>query len=211
MLSIVTVMLDGLLLNYVWSVDVYPLLITLEGLTLMLLVAAWWRRSRLMEDEKLEFNRGNGASHRVLWLDWVLGAVLALAVVGAGTVAVYAGVKNLQPYSELYLLGRDGKAADYPQTLAAGQTGQITLALGNHEHRGVSYTIRIVQQDGSALVDGQEQDEVSLTLASGQERSYTITFSFDAPGGAQKLEFDLYKADDPGIYLQTYLKVDVTG
>ncbi len=57
-LSIAVVMLDGLLLNYIWSIDVYPLLITLEGLTLVLLIIAWLRRRSLTEDERLVFRSG---------------------------------------------------------------------------------------------------------------------------------------------------------
>lgn len=207
-LSIAVVMLDGLLLNYIWSIDVYPLLITLEGLTLVLLIIAWLRRRSLTEDERLVFR--SGASRYVSWIDGGLAVLLALAVIGAGAVAVYAGAKNTQPYSEFYLLGAEGKAAEYPQSLEVGQKAQLTLVVSNHEQQSMVYTIKINQQGGRVLIDGYEQNEASLTLASGQALTYAITFSFDNTGDAQKLEFDLYKANEADIYLQTYLKLDVT-
>ncbi len=82
--------------------------------------------------------------------------------------------------------------------------------VSNHEQQSMVYTIKINQQGGRVLIDGYEQNEASLTLASGQALTYAITFSFDNTGDAQKLEFDLYKANEADIYLQTYLKLDVT-
>jgi uncharacterized membrane protein len=58
-LSIAIVMLDGLLLNYVWKIDVFPLLISLEGLTLSIIAVAWLRRRKLAEDERMHFKLTN--------------------------------------------------------------------------------------------------------------------------------------------------------
>ena len=203
-------MLDGLLLNYVWAIDMYPLLITLESLSLTLLVIAWIRRSRLIGEERLVFRWKITDSPISSWIDRVLVSFLILALLGAGTTAVYVGIKNIQPYSELYLLGANGKTADYPQEITVGQMGELTLVLTNHEHQSITYTIKINQQAGQAFIDGQEQDEITLTLQNEQEQSYNISFRFDNPGDGQKLEFDLYKGDGSQIYLQTYLKIDVT-
>ncbi len=208
-LSIALVMLDGLLLNYVWRIDVYPLLISLEGLTLPVLTIAWRRRHNLPEDERMTFNL-MGPRPKMAVVDKLLITLLVLVITGAGGVAVYAGIKNTQPYSEFYLLGAAGKAADYPQNLAVGQQGQLTLVLTNHEKLDVAYTIRIVQEDGHAFIDGNEQNEISFILTNGQKQSYAVSFSFDAAGAGQKLEFDLYKGNDSEIYLRTYLRVDVS-
>lgn len=208
-LSIALVMLDGLLLNYVWTIDVYPLLISLEGLTLPVLTLAWVRRRDLMEDERMPLNRAETRPATVI-IDKILIGVLVLAIGAAGVTAVYAGSKNTQPYSEFYLLGTEGKAAGYQQKMAVGQLGQLTLVLTNHEALDVAYTIRIVQEDGYALINGNEQDEISFVLPNGQKQRYTITFSFAAAGAGKKLEFDLYKGNDTEIYLRTYLRVDVS-
>ncbi len=208
-LSIVLVMLDGLLLNYVWNIDVYPLLVTLESLALLLLVIAWLRRRNLPQDDKVEFGDTSGQPIRSS-IDKALIVLLVIAIIGAGGTAVYAGIKNMQPYSELYLLGKQGKAADYPQHLKAGEEGQITLVLSNHEGQDISYTIKIVQEDGQTLIDGTEQDEIEVTLKNRQEHRYAITFSFDVAGNDSKLEFDLYKNDSSEPYLSTYLRVNVT-
>ncbi|RJO62845.1 MAG: DUF1616 domain-containing protein [Dehalococcoidia bacterium] len=208
-LSIALVMLDGLLLSYVWRIDVYPLLISLESLTLAVLAIAWRRRRDLPEGERMNLNRMEPRRATPM-IDKFLVGVLVLAIVAAGAIVVNAGINNTQPYSEFYLLGAAGKAADYSQNMAVGQRGQLTLVLTNHEKLDVAYTIRIVQEDGHAFIDGNEQNETSFILTNGQKQSYTITFSFDAAGAGQKLEFDLYKGNDTEIYLRTYLRVDVS-
>lgn len=207
-LTIAVVMLDGLLLNYVWTIDVYPLLISLEGMTLPSLAVAWVRRRDLMADERIAFFR-NEEQPMTAGVDILLITLLVLAIIGAGGVAVYADIKNIQPYSEFYLLGAEGKAADYPQKLAVKENGQLTLVLTNHEKQSVAYTVKIAQEDGRTLIAGNEQTEVRVTLANGQKQSYAVTFSFDAAGDSKTLEFDLYKDGSTQVYLRTYLRVDV--
>jgi len=208
-LSIALVMLDGLLLNYVWTIDVYPLLISLEGLTLPVLTIAWMRRRDLIEDERMTFNRAESRPATAI-IDKILMGVLVLALVAAGATAVYAGIKNTQPYSEFYLLGVVGKAADYPQKLAVNENGQLTLVLTNHEKQTVAYIVKIIQGDGHTLIDGNKQNEIRVTLARGQKQSYAVSFSFEAAGTGKKLEFDLYKDGSTEVYLITYLRVDVS-
>ncbi len=207
-LSIAIVMLDGLLLNYVWKIDVYPLLISLESLTLSIIAVAWLRRRKLAEDERMHFKLTNPWP-KAGTLDKLLIGLLLVVIMGAGATAIYTGIKNIQPYSEMYLLGMDGKAVDYPQALKVGQTGQLSLVLTNHERHTVSYTIIISQEDGHTIIDGGEQNEIRFTLANGQKQSYEVTFSFDNTGTGKKLEFNLYKDDSSEIYLTTYLRVDV--
>ncbi len=208
-MSIVLVILDGLLLNYVWSIDVYPLLVTLESLSLLLLFIAWMRRRNLPLDEQINFEDTSGRPIRS-FMDKALMVLLVIAIIGAGGTAVYAGIKNNQPYSELYLLGEQGKAADYPQHLKTGEDGQITLVITNHEKQAVSYIIKIVQEDGQTLINGAELGEIETTLDNGEECSYEVSFRFNAAGEDQKLQFDLYKNNNTNPYLSTYLRVDIT-
>jgi uncharacterized membrane protein len=208
-MSIVLVILDGLLLNYVWSIDVYPLLVTLESLSLLLLFIAWMRRRNLPLDEQINFEDTSGRPIRS-FMDKALMVLLVIAIIGACGTAVYAGIKNNQPYSELYLLGEQGKAADYPQELNTGEDGTITLIITNHEKQAVSYIIKIVQEDGQTLINGAELGEIETTLDNGEECSYEVSFRFNAAGEGQKLQFDLYKDNNENPYLSTYLRVDIT-
>ena len=208
-LSIAIVILDALLLNYVWEIDTFPLLITLESLTLPVIIIAWLRRRSLPQDEGRGPNEVEQKT-KMPAADKILTGLLAVALIGAGVSAVYAGIRNAQPYSEIYLLGAGGKAADYPQNLSVGQEGQLTLVLINHEKETVSYTIKIVQEGGLTLINGAERNEISVTLANGQQQNYAVAFSFDAPGTGKKLEFDLHKGDSTEVYLKTYLRVDVS-
>jgi uncharacterized membrane protein len=208
-LSIAMVMLDGLLLNYVWDIDVFPLLITLESLTFVALIIAWLRRRGLTDEDRMVFG-ANGPPKTLASADKLLVALLVLAVLGASGAAVYTGIKNTHPYSELYILGAGGKAEDYPLNLAVGQQGSLTLALTNHEKQTISYIIKISQDDGRTFLDGHEQTAMYLMLPNGGEQRYALTFTFDAPGPGKKLEFDLYRGDSAEIYVKTYLRVYVS-
>ncbi|MDD5503614.1 MAG: DUF1616 domain-containing protein, partial [Candidatus Thermoplasmatota archaeon] len=50
-LSIALVPLTGLLLNYIWEISLYPILISLEILTIGLSIGAWVRRAKLAEKD----------------------------------------------------------------------------------------------------------------------------------------------------------------
>jgi uncharacterized membrane protein len=208
-LSLALVILDGLLLNYVWKLDVYPLLISLEAITLPLLFIAWRRRVSLPEHMRLSFSLGGINGEGSFW-DFLLVTMLSLALVGAGAVAWWVGYSNVQPYSEFYLLGAQGQAADYPQSLQVGQPGQVTLVVANHQRQSFSYEIKAVLP-GSVSFDGVAEDQLELTVDDGQKVSYNISFSFDQAGPAQKIEFDLYVNGTSTAYLRTYLKLEVTG
>lgn len=208
-LSAALVMLLGLLLNYAWSISLYPILISLESVTFVTLSIAWLRRRNLPEDERGSF-RWPWHWDKLAAMDKLLAVLLVLALLGVGWIAGYVAVKNIQPYTEFYLLGAGGKAENYPQKLGVGQEGQLTLVLANHERNAVAYTIKITQENGHVAIDGQERNEISVMLADRQKQSYLVAFAFDAAGEGQKLEFNLFRAGEAKPYLQIYLKVDVT-
>ena len=68
-----------------------------------------------------------------LWLCW-----------GAIVISVYTYQHNQQGFTEFYLLGSQGQAANYPQQLFVGQEGQVTMILVNQEKVPENYTIKLV-------------------------------------------------------------------
>jgi uncharacterized membrane protein len=134
---------------------------------------------------------------------------LAVVLLSAVVTSIYVYQKNQRGFTELYLLGEDGKAADYPQNLSVGEEGQFSLTVVNQERQTETYLIQTEAGDCRVRIDGKEATELSLTLEYKEQRTYDVTFVFTSPGEGRKLEFDLFKTDQPEVYLQTYLKVDV--
>jgi uncharacterized membrane protein len=209
-LSFALVALIGLLLNYVWEISLYPMLICLESFTLSMCLIAWLRRRSSYEEPVAQ-----GASWLSKWqalagIDRALYVTLALVIIAAGGVAVYTYNKNIQPISEMYLLGSQGKAADYPQELKIGEKAVVTLVVVNQERKPTTYTVRLGGYSVRAWVEGQETDNIVLTLEDGGQRSYRVEFIFDKPGPGQKLDFNLFRAGDTEAYLNVYLKIAVS-
>src|SRR5207249_11152276 len=112
-----------------------------------------------------------------------------------------------EPFTEFYILGPSGSASGYPTNLNVSQTGSITLAIANHEHSGVSYSVRIdlvgVQLFRNATSGYNETVEVNrttwftftVTLANGQNWTEPYSFSIDYPG-LWKVQFLLFRDGD---------------
>ncbi len=78
-------------------------------------------------------------------LDLILTAVLVILIIASIAALVYVIVSPRQGenFTEFYILGPRGKAADYPTNLRVGQNGTIIIGISNHEYRTVNYTMEI--------------------------------------------------------------------
>ena len=76
-------------------------------------------------------------------LDRNLSVLLVVAVVAAlGTTAfVIAVPKEGERFTEFYILGAQGKAADFPVSFAANTPQWVWTGVANQEHRDVTYTV----------------------------------------------------------------------
>jgi uncharacterized membrane protein len=209
-LSIAIVALIGLLLNYIWSISVYPILISVSSISIILAIVAWLRRRNLPENTEVHSTSKINLSqtktpafHKILYI------ILTLVIIGAAVISVYVFNNSQEKYTEFYLLGPNGMAEDYPQSLTINQPGNIILIVTNHENEDTGYIIKFIPEDCIVLINGVEQYELDFSLVNNQQMSYQVTFTFKKPGDAKKLEFDLYKNNENIIYLSTYIKVKV--
>lgn len=168
-LSIAVVPLIGLVLNYTpFGIRLDPIVTLLVIFTLCMAAAAQYRRAGLPESERFsvpfrgiwegiraEFFPGTGTR-----LDRVLSAIFLIAIVAAVATTVYVIVvpKEGEKFTEFYILGKEGKAADYPADLRVGRKEAIIIGVGNHEYRDVTYTIELLHVE-------QEFDPVTNTSA----------------------------------------------
>jgi uncharacterized membrane protein len=152
-LSIAVVPLIGLVLNYApWGIRLDPIVASLTMFTVMMLVMAQYRRALLPPEERYHVPfREAWRSFRAEFfgggtrLDRVLSVLLLIAIVAAVTATVYVIIvpKEGERFTEFYILGATGKAADYPADLFVGRDEKLIIGIGNHEYRNVSYTVEL--------------------------------------------------------------------
>jgi uncharacterized membrane protein len=139
--------------------------------------------------------------NRTTILTSVLAALLILAVLGTVLIVIFPHPG--EPFTELYLLGPNGKASNYPTNLTVGQTGNVTVGVVNHENANANYTL-VVKLDNATIATR------SFSLANDEKWEGSISYTPTHTGLGQKVEFNLYKGSDPEVYRSVYLYLNVT-
>lgn len=153
-LSIAVVPLIGLGLNYTpWGIRLDPIVTALVFFALAMAVIAAYRRLILPEEKRLRIplrEVKDGIRDELLpeestRLDRALSIILIAAIILAigTTIFVIVVPKEGEKFTEFYILGEKGKAADYPTHFRAGTEQFVIIGIGNHEYRNVTYTAMI--------------------------------------------------------------------
>jgi len=223
-MSIACTALIGLGLNYTpWGIRLLPVLYSISAFILILSAVALFRQYSL--------------NHRIDWLcsytlkmpGWegsalnkALSVILAVAILGAVGTLIFtvAHPKVGEKFTEFYILGYNGKAADYPSQFtwdAAGQKpvsvrygdndtavdvnesfAQVTLGIINQEQENTTYTVEIQIDNQTVPIHYDNSTLPALTgiqLVQGQKWEQPVGFSPQHIGNNQKVEFFLYKDD----------------
>jgi len=227
-LSIAVVPLIGLALNYTpWGIRLDPIVTSLVIFTVAMILVALFRRSLLPPEQRFvvpframlrgakdEFFPAEGTR-----LDRALSVILAVAIVAAAGTTIYVIVvpKEGEKFTEFYILGEKGKAADYPTDLFTGRPVQVIIGIGNHEYRNVTYVTEIWLTNTSfdtttntTLVDRMQLlDRFPVTLPHNQ--TYQESRSFTAPGsGYNQVKFLLWKDAAPPDLLTGYERINAS-
>lgn len=130
----------------------------------------------------------------------IVGAILgAIAALGYDIATPRVGEK----FTEFYVLGLEGKAADYPSELKPEEQGRVIVGVINREREVVSYRVKVE-------VNGVSVSEIGpLTLAHDGKWEEMVSFTPDSIGNNQKVEFLLYKSGESEPYRQLRLLIDV--
>jgi uncharacterized membrane protein len=205
--SIAVVPLIGLVLNYTpWGIRLVPILLSVTAFIVAACVAAAYRRSRLLPEERYSVRftlpevkwAGMPRTDRLL-----TAALLASVVFAVGTlVYVVATPRQGERFTEFYILGTGGMAEGYPTSLEVGEGAELIMGVVNHEGEQVEYTVQVrldgdagsatlaaapataEQSSPNALIIGPLEDEGKW------EEPVAVTAL--APGEQQKLEFLLF-------------------
>ena len=207
-LSITVVPLIGLILNYAWEVKLYSVLTSIGLFIVGTSAVAFYQRWILPEDERFEPRlRINIPWWRENRLDRALNLLLILSVFGAiGTMAyVVSNPKVGESFTEFYMMGREGKAADYPRELTLGEEARLILGIVNQEHEAAEYKVKIA-------CDGETVAEIGPIIVDYKERwEQEVSFAPAEAGPNQKLEFLLYKGTSAEPQQMLRLWVNVNG
>ena len=212
-LSIAVVPLIGLALNYTpWGIRLYPILISLFVFIFTMSVIGWYRNRKLPQEENVSLRINlklpslsqmwSGQSTR----DKIITMVLTVMVIGAIGTLVYVSKqpRDVEKFTEFYVLNDEGKASDYPSTVILGQSAKIILGVINHENETTAYKIEI-------NLGGKNIQEIGpFNLNAEEKREQEVTITPVQTGDKQDLEFLLYKGDSTDVYESVHLWIDVT-
>jgi len=138
-------------------------------------------------------------------LDKVISVFLFTCIIVAIGLTIYIA-SNPPPgekFTEFYLLGSSGKAAEYPMNLMVGESGTVILGIVNHEYEDITYRIEVRLENTSIAT----MNDVILEHEGGWEKNYT--FLPEMAGDRMKLEFLLFKNGFNEIYRSLHLWVTV--
>lgn len=206
--SIVIVSLTGLALSYTpRGISLYSSLISVSAFIFAVSAFAWHRQRRLAPAERFRLSPsvsnvlGNEAG-----TDRRLSVLLGIAILATLSAFFFAAAfpKTGERFTEFYVLGPDGAAADYPRELEVGEEAGATIGIINREHERVSYRLTVT-------ADGTEQREIGpVVLDHGAKWEDEVTFSFPRAGDNRKVAFLLYRDGETTPHLDSiHLRVNV--
>jgi uncharacterized membrane protein len=141
-------------------------------------------------------------------LDRALSAILVVSIVTAlaTTAYVIAVPKEGEHFTEFYILGPGGKAADYPTDFAAGKTQTLIIGVGNHEYRNITYTVEALalnqtfdtRTNRSTIHAAAPLDRFTLTVPHNETTEVVWNFTVTSPE-YNRVEFLLFNETVPDV------------
>ncbi|WP_332899997.1 DUF1616 domain-containing protein [Haladaptatus sp. CMSO5] len=200
-------------LNFVWALEVTPILLGVSALTLLLAVVALVLRLLLPAERQYRPSFGmrtDSASHtgslgssRSKLPTILLAVSLLLVAASAGFAATVP--PQSEEFSALYYASvPTGQSEEAPGPFAAGQPADVPIGINNHEGEEVTYTVvgelqRVEQADNGELQVVEEEELVrqEITVADGENATQNVTVEPTLTGGNLRMAFYLYKGDVP--------------
>lgn len=208
--SIAITPLLGLSLNYTpFGIKLVPVLITVSGFTFIMSIIAYIRRGKLPEERRFSvefykikllldsFNQQKG-------LDKMLSVLLLISIISALGMLIYviSTPKVGERFTEFYILGRHGKASDYPEKLKPGEEAYVIVGIRNNEYRAMKYFFEV-------RLENETVEEREIELMHNQSIEFPFRFRVYKKGENMKLEFLLYKKGSSIPYRELHLWIDV--
>lgn len=128
-------------------------------------------------------------------------ALIAIVILAAGiTIYIILTPGERDKFTEFYILGPEGRAADYPIEFMAGTPQTVIIGIGNREGGDSTYTVQTfaVQSmidgatDQRAIASMTLLDRFSVTVPSDQTIEQPYTFRI-MDSNTDRIEFLLFK------------------
>ncbi|MCX6004580.1 MAG: DUF1616 domain-containing protein [Chloroflexi bacterium] len=117
--------------------------------------------------------------------------LLAAIVICIGSIIFVATIANkADSFTEFYLLNANGKAADYPYMVKAGEPANIIIGVVNHEKKPIDYKIVI------SIGEVNIKTIRTGTLQNDQKWEQNISFAPVTIGNNQRVKFSIFANDD---------------
>ncbi|MCK9299719.1 MAG: DUF1616 domain-containing protein, partial [Methanoculleus sp.] len=111
-------------------------------------------------------------------------------------------------FTEFYILGPGGKAADYPTDFPAGSAQSLIVGVGNHEYREIPYTVEALalnqtfdtRTNTSTIHAVEPLDRFVVTVPHNGTEEMAWNFSVPSPD-YNRIEFLLFNetVPDPAV------------
>lgn len=219
-LSIAVVPLIGLALNYTpWGIRLDPIVISLVLFTLIMAAIAHYRRALLPEEERFVVPAGEmfKEAREELFggdqtpLDRTLSIILVIAIIAAVATTIFVIVvpKEGEKFTEFYILGEEGMAADYPTRFFAGSPQHLTIGIGNHEYRDINYWVETwamnqewIETTNTSVIHSMALlDRFEVPVADNTTEEILYNFSI-SDQNANRLQFLLFNTTPPSDVVQ---------
>lgn len=199
-MSIAVVPLIAMILNFTpWGITIATTLYSLALYIFIVSVIAWFRNSKLPEDERFgnklqlpKLSWGESPLDKVISISGALSILVMLGVLGY----FIAAPKTENNFTEFYILGQEGKAIDYPDEIKLGEKVTVIAGIVNYEHETVDYQIIVIINGAYSKATGL------ISLEHLQKWEDTISFMPGDIGNNQRLEFLLIRTPDSEPYLE---------
>lgn len=171
------------------------------GVALVILGASalfvWLNGSRFKWDLLARILRGLGRSPAISHDVKFVAMVIIILMMGIVVYPVLSPKRFVEPFSELGLLGPNGKLGDYPSKVVVGQTFNLFLYIGNKEGSTQHYRVDVKLDDQQGNVSDTKPLQTStlasysLVLNNGANTTLPISLSISEVGDYLRLVFEL--------------------
>ncbi|RLI70168.1 hypothetical protein DRO97_11110, partial [Archaeoglobales archaeon] len=124
------------------------------------------------------------------------------SIIIASSMLIYAKLTfEEEKFTALYILGKEGKAENYPKELYILEPNPIIVGIENYEHKPTNYTLKVFL--GSYFLF-----EKNITLKHQEKWQQKINLTPRHLGKHFKLSFQLFKENSNAVYREVHLWVD---
>ena len=130
--------------------------------------------------------------------------IIAVLVAVGTTVLIVLAPEEGEKFTEFYILGPKGKAADYPTEFMSGTPQTVIIGIGNQEYQDITYTVETFAvrsrfdeaTNQSVIVSATLLDRFSVTVPHNETIEQPYTFRIPDPN-TNRLEFLLFREAPP--------------